>query len=209
MPCWFLLIICSSVANRCAAFFNDTVKFWGQLENSASLQCLVLRAALTANVTKATVGINTHGGHDGHRSVWHHSQPDKTGLTDPRQDETYSTVGTQSDSATRWLEVILHAPMKKFTQPGGRHVAVMSFRMTEVRRVCHGCKSGGQLGYSKAPECGGGVAIIYLRQWQTHTCLQSHTESPVVYMHYVTGKCGTVKMIISMSYIKLLQSQLY
>lgn len=55
----------------------------------------------------------------------------------------------------------------------------------------------------------GGVAIIYLRQWHTHTCLQSHTESPVVYMHYVTGKCGTVKMIISMSYIKLLQSQLY
>lgn len=59
------------------------------------------------NVTKATRGINrpTHGGHDGHRSVA--PQTDDTGPTEPLQDETQSTVGSQSDSATHWLKKTL------------------------------------------------------------------------------------------------------
>ena len=50
---------------------------------------------------------------------------------------------------------------------------------------------------------GGVGAIIYLRQWQTHTCLKSHRESPLVYMPYMSGECGTANIIN----INLLNSQ--
>lgn len=78
------------------------------------------------------------------------------------------------------------------------HVALMSFRTSEVRHVCRGCKSGGC--YSKALRCcrpafsglemlpgtfgwgcGGVTAMIYLKQCQTHTCLKApHRESPAL-----------------------------
>ncbi len=38
--------------------------------------------------------------------AWHHSLTDKTGQTEPLKAETPSTVGSQSDSATHWLEMI-------------------------------------------------------------------------------------------------------
>lgn len=43
--------------------------------------------------------------------AWHHCQTDKTGQTEPLHDETRSTVGSQNDSATHWLDIILHTPL--------------------------------------------------------------------------------------------------
>lgn len=119
--------------------FEVSWKTRGKTETGAS-QWLLLRGAQTINVTKATVGINMHSGRDGRRSV--------TPQTHWR-DKTCSTQGSQSDSAILWPEITLHCSHDTYRlgwRGGGKHVAVMSFRITEV---CHGYKSGGWLGYSK------------------------------------------------------------
>lgn len=170
-------------------------------------------------MTKATAGINTHGGHDGHRSVT--PQPDQHNRPDravPWWDQ--SAVGSQSDSATHWLEMIPHVLLKLYTRAWGADMWQWCHsRMTEVRRVFHGCRQGGWLGYSEEPGCKK-TSLFWLRDLGGNVCggwcnnlfeavTASHLSQVIRRKScglYVL--CGT-EMIFSMSYITLLHSQLY
>lgn len=83
----------------------------------------VVRRSQTVKATKATVGINTYGGQHGHRRV----MPQTSWQNRARMG---SPGGFQRRSATRWLEMKLHA--EDTTDVAGRPIWTC-----EVRSVCH------------------------------------------------------------------------
>lgn len=161
------------------------------------------------------MGINTRGGHDGHGSVAPDRPTKQARDRGPRHAKTYSTVGSQSGSAPHWLEAILQAPLKMYTGLGGRRWKACG---SDVIQDDWGqtCLSWLQIGREaawviqrhrdvKRPDFSGWGdhvmeggseewgAIIYLQRWQTHTCLKSRRESPVVHVPWRDGDHQCVK----------------
>lgn len=84
--------------------------------------------------------------------AWHHSRTNETGQTEPLYHETHSTVGSQKDSATHWLEVLLHTSLKMYPQPGGKTCGSDSGQLWSDMFVMAASQMGGWI-YSKAKWC--------------------------------------------------------
>lgn len=129
-------------------FFNDTVKPWGQLGNSAR-RALVFpvvsaQSRSDCDCDKGHSGyINTHGGHDGNRSMA--PQPDQRNRPDRALipwDPFHCGLSERQchplvrGFTTHFLEDVPSAWGEDMWQ---------WFRTTVVRHVCHGGKSDGWL----------------------------------------------------------------
>lgn len=84
--------------------------------------------------------------------AWHHSRTNETGQTEPLYHETHSTVGSQKDSATHWLDVLLHTSLKMYPQPGGKTCGSDSGQLWSDMFVMAASQMGGWI-YSKAKWC--------------------------------------------------------
>lgn len=124
MARWFPLIISHFVADQCAFFFfDDTVKFWGQLENSARFKMVSLLLS-----ARSSLDCKCDTGRSGYKYLWwagwsqERDRTSRPGKTDLTRDLVWwvHTVSLQSDSATHWLKIILQAPLETHTRPVGR-----------------------------------------------------------------------------------------